>query len=644
MWAEDQLYSTCLFGGTHGTSSGYTSTWTATNGTFSWSVTNGNTNGSGNDGWDYVKFGRKNNASVGSVITSAAYTVPITKVTVSISTITTSKINSIKLYTKTATGSWSEAGSFTKSTGNQTVELASPAANLNYKVEFDCASGSSNGLIFVTEIKYYVEKVAITSISLPSTESVGVGGTVTLTPTIAPANYTSTVNWESDDESIATVSSAGVVTGVAAGTTKITAKSSDDATIKAECTVTVTAPIAVTGVSLNKTSLDMYFGDTETLSPTIAPATATNKDVSWESDKTSVAIVSSDGTVTAVGPGTCKITVTTDDGGFTATCDVTVTIASIDLSVPKVISNWEVVSGSGYYTSDTYLNIEGYTFKLLQCMKISSTLQVRASEGIVTSPTINSANGYTVIIETGSGSNASGVLTLQIGSGDEATVTGPSKTLIATTDAPSASFTIKNKSGKVMQVSKITIVPNTAVVQSYGWATYIAPAPIEFEANTAYVVTNVNSSTGAVTVKNVSSVPANTPVLLKGAGSKSITVLTEAPDAPETNLLEVYAGGSKGDQVPYVLAKNGEGAGFKKWTGSASTITGRVVLWLDSEISAAEAREFLSFSEDDTTGINAVENVEPATENAVIFNLSGQRVMNPGKGLYIVNGKKVIIK
>ena len=90
-------------------------------------------------------------------------------------------------------------------------------------------------------------------------------------------------------------------------------------------TATVTdLTVAVTGVSLNKTSTTLTVGGEETLTATVAPADATNKAVTWASDNTSVATVDSNGKVTAVAAGTANITVTTTDGSKTATCAVTV--------------------------------------------------------------------------------------------------------------------------------------------------------------------------------------------------------------------------------------------------------------------------------------------------------------------------------
>jgi hypothetical protein len=81
----------------------------------------------------------------------------------------------------------------------------------------------------------------------------------------------------------------------------------------------------VTGVSLSSTSISMEVGDSRSLTATVRPSSARNKDVYWDSSRTSVATVDSNGRVTAVGAGTVVITVTTEDGGYSADCTVTVT-------------------------------------------------------------------------------------------------------------------------------------------------------------------------------------------------------------------------------------------------------------------------------------------------------------------------------
>ncbi|MGN1027857.1 MAG: LamG-like jellyroll fold domain-containing protein, partial [Faecousia sp.] len=87
-------------------------------------------------------------------------------------------------------------------------------------------------------------------------------------------------------------------------------------------------PVPVTGVTMDKENAELKVGDTLTLTATVEPAGATNKNVNWSSNNTGVATVDENGLVTAVAAGTATITVTTVDGGKTATCTVTVKPAS----------------------------------------------------------------------------------------------------------------------------------------------------------------------------------------------------------------------------------------------------------------------------------------------------------------------------
>lgn len=182
--------------------------------------------------------------------------------------------------------------------------------------------------------------VHVTSVSLNKTsDSIYVGDTSTLTATISPSDATyKTVSWSSSDSTVASVSNSGVVTGVKAGTATITATSTDG-NKTATCAVTVNAR-PVTGVSLNKSSLELYEGDTSTLIATVSPSNATNKKVSWSSSDSTVASVNTNGLVTAVKKGSATITVTTEDGGKTATCNVEVSEKPVTtISVESVSLN-----------------------------------------------------------------------------------------------------------------------------------------------------------------------------------------------------------------------------------------------------------------------------------------------------------------
>lgn len=133
--------------------------------------------------------------------------------------------------------------------------------------------------------------------------------------------------WATSNESIVEVAG-GTIKGIAAGTAKITATLDDDEEKPTEytCTITVTAA----SIKLDKSSLDVAVGKSETLTPTAYPD---NPAVTWFTSNSSVATVSN-GTVTGVKAGTADITarITVGNTDYTAVCKVTVTSPSVKLN------------------------------------------------------------------------------------------------------------------------------------------------------------------------------------------------------------------------------------------------------------------------------------------------------------------------
>ena len=170
------------------------------------------------------------------------------------------------------------------------------------------------------------QAVPVETVILDKTsETLLAGTTLQLTATITPTNATNTsVTWSSSNSTVATVNSSGLVTAVNAGTATITVTTVDGGKT-ATCTVTVNPQaVPVETVTLDKTSETLLVGTTLQLTATITPANATNKSVTWSSSNSTVATVNSSGLVTAAGVGTATITVTTVDGGKTASCTVTI--------------------------------------------------------------------------------------------------------------------------------------------------------------------------------------------------------------------------------------------------------------------------------------------------------------------------------
>jgi uncharacterized protein YjdB len=180
---------------------------------------------------------------------------------------------------------------------------------------------SGTATVTVKAKVYPVTGVTLDKTSLTLTE----GETETLKATVAPDNATDkSITWSSSNASVATVDASGKVTAVSAGTATITVKTADGGKT-ADCAVTVNQKvIPVTGVSLDKTELELTKGETATLTATVAPEDATDKSLTWNSLYPEIASVDDNGKITALEPGNTQITVRTNDGGKTATCKLTV--------------------------------------------------------------------------------------------------------------------------------------------------------------------------------------------------------------------------------------------------------------------------------------------------------------------------------
>ena len=197
--------------------------------------------------------------------------------------------------------------------------------------------------------------------------TINVGGKASFSATITPNNADNkSVTWSSSDKNIATVSN-GQVTGVKTGTVTITAKTVNGKT--ATATVKVTDEVInVTSISLNSTSLTLNSGATATLKVTYTPANATNQNVTWSSNNTSVATVTN-GVVKGVKGGNAIITAKTSNGK-TATCNVEVKQADDEITIRKRTSNYtgspisaSISAKSGTLKSTTYYSNANCTTK-----------------------------------------------------------------------------------------------------------------------------------------------------------------------------------------------------------------------------------------------------------------------------------------
>lgn len=192
-------------------------------------------------------------------------------------------------------------------------------------------------LLFACSEKEPEVRVESVSVS-PSSKELGIGETVQLSAQVTPSTATKKdISWSSSKPSVASVSPSGLVTGVGEGTATITATADGK---KGECKVTVVG--ALSGISLSKTTLNLAVGDSETLTATPVPASATPKGtLQWSSSDPQVASVDG-GKVTALKAGTTSVAVSVE--GFKAECSVTVSkpaYVALNLQEAKVTDKFK---------------------------------------------------------------------------------------------------------------------------------------------------------------------------------------------------------------------------------------------------------------------------------------------------------------
>ena len=220
----------------------------------------------------------------------------------------------------------------------------------------------------------------ITSIKYAdSSMSIGRNATVRPQLDIEPTFDTSVVTFSTSDDKILTVSDTGLVRGVNYGTATITATTDSGKSTSIEITVLKTA----TKLELDKTSLSLEQGQSDTLSVTMTPSDAADK-LNWSSSNSEVATVDENGKITAVGVGTAVITVTAEYSGVSASCtvevvgDVTITASagehgkinpSGEVSVKSnAKTTFTIIPDYGYVVKDVQVNgasvgaVESYTF------------------------------------------------------------------------------------------------------------------------------------------------------------------------------------------------------------------------------------------------------------------------------------------
>ena len=328
-----------------------------------------------------------------------------------------------------------------------------------------------------------------------------------------------------------------------------------------------------------------------------------------------------------------------------SSAEVTVTW---NLRYSTVLFNaWQGVAGAGaegYYTKPQAIN--GETIAIPMTINANSgkidnsgradkdNAQVNAG----TKFTIPAVKGMTVAIANG---NTAFTTTTIAGSTDY-TGTGTTSISYTYTGEESTIDIEINEGNQYLKTIAVTYPAMTIAkeITSAGYATFVPEAKVSVPSGVkAYIVTATDATTATLSADDaITVIPANTPVVIKGdAGTYYFPKTTADPSDVTGNKLNTGAVTANGTQ--YILADGTSGVGFYKATPDTEIAAG--VAYLVSP--SGSAPYFIFGIEGGTTGIDSVQGSE-FTVNGEYYNLAGQRVAQPTKGLYIVNGKKVVVK
>ena len=522
-------------------------------------------------------------------------------------------------------------------------------------------------------------KVNIATFSA-TTNPLILGETTTTTTTVTndqagwtPVSY----SYASDDEAIATVNASGVITAVAKGTANITVTpnvSATDPTYKVgnskSIEITVSNPSHTATFSVNGVTSNISVEEGDAISFPADPADIGGKKfVGW---------------VEATIDGTTETAPTFVESATMSTSNVTYyAVFAIKTVEEKVVDHNLTITNSDFinslsasYGTATITKTIGeteYNIKVSAC-KQSGWCQMRdnATLSYIYVPTLPGiiTNISTTECANGSGGNYTGTIHIKSsktrGNSDTDDIT---KSTLSGADKFSIDLTGDNKSfylftsaglriwdltitysaeGTVTTYSAYcTSIPSSVpvtIASTSGFATLYTDYALDFSGLSSEVKAYTASvSENTVTLTEVDDIPANTGVVLKGDDkTHNIPVAASSSTAKgdligNTSAATAYNAYDGYDL--YMLALNGEGkAQFTKVTGG-SIAAGKAFLKLSS---GADARELnVVFADDEPT---AIETVKVEKANNEYFNLAGQRVAQPTKGLYIVNGKKVVVK
>ena len=472
------------------------------------------------------------------------------------------------------------------------------------------------------------DKVNVTGLSIDITNlDMLKGETVTILATVEPANASEkTITWSSSNKKVATVSSSGVVTAVSTGETVITAITKDGS-YQRQCKITVTQP--VTGLTLSYDSLKLARGKSKTIKATITPEDASVKELVWESSDESVATVTASGVVRAKSAGNATILATTQDGSFSASCNVTVYVAvtGVKLSADSV----SIPKGEKRILTATISPADAQNQELTWTSSNESVAKVDAVTGQITGRTKGTAK-ITVTTADGGFTDNCIVEVVQLATGVTLSFSsvsleaGKTKTIAASVTPSSASDKTVTWSSSNEKVATVN-ANGTIKAVAAGTATITATSK-DGNASTSCKVT-VKQPATSIVLKSTSGTDLSKTTMKIAVGSSKTVKATLKPD----NVTNKDITWSTSDKKIATVSSKGVVKGIKEGTVKITATSGdgaasktiKIKIYVPVK-SVALNKTSVTLKEGNTTTITATVSPSTATYKTVEWTSSNYDV------------------
>ena len=639
--AAEQAVYTCTFSkDDNKKTSDYLSTWTEECDGKNYTVTNFNNN---NWGWlisgttDYmIKCGRKNNASIASIATEFAAPEAINKIEITINSITATKVNSIYLQTSTDANFSNPVKISTTSklqTGTFVIDIPTPAENLYYKVIFDCASGTSNGLIQISKLVYYAD---VTTGPKDFTYegfkdyTLEAEGTVEFTlPADAPE-----ITFTSSNDAVADADMHGVY-AYSAGTTEITAKwGANDLWNEGEAkfNVTVTMPLTKAELVFAHNEYNKLIGD-EPFAVEYTYEGATNPDITFTSSDENVATVvkgeGEDIIITIVGAGTTTITATAAATAEFTEATATTTINVVDPNAPIATGYVLLTDLSQLYDGGKIIIVNEDATKAISTTQNKNNRAGTAVE-LKNDAIEPGSEVQIIIVEFGTGDNI-GKYAFNVGSEDAAqylyAASNSSNQLKTRTTATFNTITISSETTSVIMggnsrnVLRFNENNGSPIFNCYSSENAGSQTPIKIYYQPKQAESNDPVVNPSIRVDG-ENMELDSSISLNG---KTATITFGVPEG-----VEVWTRFTPTASSEQQMAK--AEAQFTQYNGTPIELTEDGTF---EYYTVANGKQSATKSIKVTGGTTAITEIEAVEGEVEYFDLMGRRVENPANGLYI---------